>query len=1592
MSTNAAGADASLVVVAETDGFDAALQRSMATAQAFERTTVDAANGAANAVAGVGKKGAAGLGELDASQKRFLASMERQTAALTMDRVEFARWQATVKGIPQGVIEPYIRKLQEAVDAQKRSGAAANDYAQRLGLVGVSAGQAQAALRTLPAQITDITTSLASGQSPFLVLIQQGGQIKDSFGGVGNALKALAGTITPTVALVGSLAAVVGTLGFAWASGYRESAQLRTSLALTGNAAGITAGQFNAMAKAIGDDTKAGVGVARDALQALVADGRVGAQAIEPTAKAVAALARATGDSAADIAKRFADLTGGVADGAAKLNQQFNFLTAEQYKAIKALEDHGHAQQALAETMRLLGDRVDASVPKVGSLERAWIDFKRTIGDVTDAIKGIGRDLTADDAVSVLERRVAQLRSAVTRGAGGAQNATDLIGLVTGGTKRELDDLTALLAKMKEAQQTQRALTAEESKRAEQAKANIALQGQVNDALSEQLKLEKQMAETRDKLSAAGFSGEQIAGVINKLVLGSRAYGDSAALAMARASAAATDAMTELAGRQVIFDAQLREGAITEVGYIEMVTQARIKALEAEKRATQARSALAADRVNRGDVGALQEVTAAAAQLRRLDAEIASARIESSSKVKQILIDNAREAYLAEFEAAEKVRDENDAIARQQFLRRKAAIEAIDEQSRALGESIRLAELERSLAGATTSERQAAVEILRIQIKLQRDLDELQKNNALAADPQELEKQKQRLRDQAAQAASEVTARTAGEEWKRVFDDVRSGLYEAIRDGGKDGARSLRDLFERLVLRPMLEPQLNALSASITDLVMGARGSSGSSASFFGSGGSSRSFVGLSPGTLGWDKFATSGAGQSFGLSAMTEDAAGNMYLAQTDLAKSIGNIGNYVADAAGYLDAFMQAKSGKWGTAIGEAAGAYFGGPLGAMIGKTIGAAIDKVFQGGAGTPHMGGYVSVSSTGQITDITAAQGGKQQGDMQALVGTLAGQLNTALQSGAKAFGLEAGQSMRLVFESDGQDASWGIAQVLNAAGVQVAGFGAKGTFAADAKTGFTEFSAEAAQAVKSALLAIDLPKWASDALNTITTSDGADKLTTVVASIVQTQEAITDLRASLRPLGVSFAELAGLSDDAVYTLMQAAGGMDALKSGLKDYFGGFFSDSERAAMQLSAIGAELKAFGLDTLPATKEAYRALVEGQDLSTEAGSKLYAALIRNAGAFANVMDEAEGASDAVKTVAATLADLQGAIDRNIGKFLAGDALRQYQAGGIQSTLAGAGVNVSIDQILGASKQQVFDFARAFVSLTDKTVDAKLAVVNAAGALADLIDSANGAAGAVSAVSDTVRAPGGATFKSTDFVAALQSITGPQLAAYTERYLGARFGGSVPAWATSWASNQVTQSGLANGLALEMLSRQIDQSTMAAAQQWSTSGIAGSGSESAAEALLRDQLDSTRKLIDALDGVESSLQEYMTSLTQSDLSALSPEARLADAQAAFDRVYAQAMAGDAAAGEMVRARADDLLRAQRAYSGSAGYAPVFDRMLERLSLLADRVNALQMTAASGNVSNADGLMRVAGAVSEGNATSARALETATRERARDW
>ena len=96
---------------------------------------------------------------------------------LSLDAVRFDEQMSRVRRHFSG-LDTDARKTASAVEQGLSRQALAAQKA------GISVGQYKAAMRTLPAQFTDIATQLAGGQNPWLILLQQGGQVKDSFGGM----------------------------------------------------------------------------------------------------------------------------------------------------------------------------------------------------------------------------------------------------------------------------------------------------------------------------------------------------------------------------------------------------------------------------------------------------------------------------------------------------------------------------------------------------------------------------------------------------------------------------------------------------------------------------------------------------------------------------------------------------------------------------------------------------------------------------------------------------------------------------------------------------------------------------------------------------------------------------------------------------------------------------------------------------------------------------------------------------------------------------------------------------------------------------------------------------------------------------------------------------------------------------------------------------------------------------------------------------------------------------------------------------------------------------------------------------------------
>lgn len=290
--------------------------------------------------------------------------------------------------------------------AQARKGL--TDFEGNLQRAGVSSAQTAAALRQLPAQFTDIFTSLASGQAPLTVLLQQGGQIKDSFGGIGPALaetgRYVAGLVNPlTLAAAAAVA-----LAVAWKQGSDEATAYNKALILTGNAAGTNADQLASMAQGIDGI----VGTQRQAAAALVEVANAGkftADQLQGIALAAVAMEEATGKAVSDTVAEFKRLADEPAAAAAQLNEQYNFLTAAVYAQIAALEaqgdEAGAAQLAIEAFGDAMRDRANQIEGDLGLIESAWRGIANVAAEAWDEMLGVGRPATFEDQIAQFEER-----------------------------------------------------------------------------------------------------------------------------------------------------------------------------------------------------------------------------------------------------------------------------------------------------------------------------------------------------------------------------------------------------------------------------------------------------------------------------------------------------------------------------------------------------------------------------------------------------------------------------------------------------------------------------------------------------------------------------------------------------------------------------------------------------------------------------------------------------------------------------------------------------------------------------------------------------------------------------------------------------------------------------------------------------------------------------------------------------------------------------------------------------------------------------------------------------------------------------------
>lgn len=1021
-------------------------------------------------------------------------------------------------------------------------------------------------------QLQDLFVQIQAGANPLTALIQQGSQVSAVYGGFGNAIKGVGALITPMTVAVGLGAAAVGGIAAAFIAGASESSEFRKSLALTNNAAGVTSSSMAAMAKSIADETKAGIGTARDVLQTLVSSGRVGAEAMQATGLAATAMAKATGQSGSEVAQRFAAMAGDVTGNLRKLQDQYHFLTAAEFEHIKTLDEQGQKQQALAEMMGKLGAQTKGAADQLGTLERSWNSVKTAASSAWDSMLDIGREQSLSQKI---DAKIAEIERA-KRGIGGLQwnapQAQEQLAALQSQAKAEQDKATAA-AKDAKLQQD----VTEWTERTEKSLAAGAAWA-------------KQRKEIEERAKAAGLSKDdpkviaQINAEWQKSADGANAY----ALAAANVGAAAVVTAAKSAAAVQAYDAALSSGRLTQIDHIKALGAIEVAQMHAEEGYLKMQIAQAKTRIDnekevrklQGDLSAKQTATLA----REAQTE---AQIDALQYQQRLKASKDRQAILDEDAAASASNQSAMALAQESFL------SGLRESIKATDDGIKVSQLERAMAQASAQDRAVALVQLQAEIDLRRQLDAIS-NTAL--DPEARAKAIASATSASARKAAEATTRIYSDEWNKTFSEVQDGLYNALRNGGRDGWSQVISYIEGQVIKPVIQGFTAPLSAALTSAFLpGTAAAAGGSSAVSGA-------AGLA-GIAGSISAATAGAGYGFASLAA----------------------GSGVAALGGAAE---MAAAGQIASALGTVAGVL--GPV--ALGIYALSQLDT-----KATPHTGGYSMTNSSGVTSDVLGTPGiaGIRNDSTQAVTDTLSKTLASALNTTAAAFGKDAAYSMRTVFESDNNDASVGMAHIL-INGIKQAGSFDATNLKSDPSAGLTQFSGMAAKGVADALQAIDLPKWANEALAKIAESDGADKLTQVVDQIVNTQKAVDALGAHFDGMGGIFGKVAALSSDVTVSLALMSGGIDKLATNLDGFYANFYSDAERSALSLQAVGKTLADVGIQTVPKTRAEFRKLVEGLDLSTDSGQKMFATLMGVAGAFADAVPAAEELNKKLKTAA--------------------------------------------------------------------------------------------------------------------------------------------------------------------------------------------------------------------------------------------------------------------------------------------------------------------------------------------------------------------
>lgn len=1039
-------------------------------------------------------------------------------------------------------------------------------------------------------------------------------------GAMGQAAEAaagLSGAAIGTLAALGGLAAGAAAVAFAHHQAGQEQLAYQKALVLTGNAAGTTIDQMRQMAV----NVSAQVGAqhqAAQAIAAMAATGQVAVGNLQSAGETAIRVQRVLGASVAETAKVYAELRQDPVKASLKLNESMNYLTVATYQQIKAAQDLGDMEQAAAVAQDAYSaaqtERTKEVARSLGLVQNAWQAAQDVARSTWEVFLNIGREDT-------LEQKLDSVRASISRKLAMASQG----GLLGKLWESGLEDARQEQANLQEAVRLRQKSADLQAQQAALTKAQIQWDQEGLQYATEEYKLKlaiNKATEENNRLLAAGaITPKQAQDRLNEITARSPltktaldqriAYYEQLQFITQSGEKRALDTITSLHAAQLVSD---EEFINYKQGLALKANAESVKTVNDEIAAVKASGVPQQDKLE-----AIAKYNNELAKLKEKEKDIRSTYDNEIRNAE----DKANREYIKSYadtvEAQQKKADSlREQLAAQQAANAEIGLSAVEVANlRNATIELNAAEKER-FANLEQIASPEYAQALRDQAKLLRELGQ----GAIQG---------------ANKTAAVEAAKKAAEEWKRTAEKIESSITDALMrafERGESIAEAMRDtivnMFKTLVLRPVVEVVVhgglgmlglggfagaaNAASAvgGTSDLAAGASMLSGMKNWLVDFGGSVSGVMTSLGGSVQELALITGKAGPAFG----------SLGRAISGSAASIGQFATYAGYAIAAFSAFDAASKGQWGKAVGTGIGAWFGGPIGSFIGGAVGGWVDDAFGGG----HE--YTTATGiSGKFSNKDFAGRNYQDWRNDGSSGIF-GIGASGSSSGTNYSAMDERFRKSLAKTYTGlQDQTAEFAKALGANTTTITGY------SKDIKLALGSDAEANKKAIAEMFkgMADDMAATVLDAKYIRDGEGAADTLARLATNLTLVNGALDTLGDNLFTVGQA-------SGDAASSLVDSFGGADKFQSAIGTYYQRFYTPDERLAKQKEQLQKQFADLGL-AVPDTVEAYRNLVNAQDLSTEAGRKNYAALIRMSSVFADVTDAANAANVKLADVARSL-----------------------------------------------------------------------------------------------------------------------------------------------------------------------------------------------------------------------------------------------------------------------------------------------------------------------------------------------------------------